>query len=696
MTKNTDTQGSSIKDYDDYLGTCSQELIGDRIVERFTRFRQKLETKGILGQVRRNFAQYHNAKSRAGGSIADFGLDGADDQILNVRVPLTRELITHMLNLTYSKIPAVRAIAKNGDPAATEAAEIQNALLQEDFEAADGSYKAVAEGEAAIVEGTSFPDVEWDIFAGDAYAKSKDGEQITPTGSPKLSMRRIEEVCFDISKTSWDDVHDNIVLIRANKILLAQQYPEHADAIMRMPEVRSSQWVHPMYVDDDTADIIVFRYMHRVFKRGVLGSGRLTMVLEDGTVLRDGDSPYSMIKGGEEFGLFPTTSTQGMRTAYGYPVASDLAPLSDWLNVVATMIATLVAAYGAPNLTGPPRAGVSPEDMVGGGKYFGVPQGGTEIKPLQLLDPELVTSLFELLKVIEMFAEKRSGMNSVMRGDAGAGDSGKKVAIIKSMAVQFMGGFQRAMIEGITRKANYMLALRQKFGVADRTVSTRGDAPRVLTYNAAKLQHVLEVRAEPVDPGTQTPEGREERAFALADRGYFMRSPKQMLTLIKTGRDDALFDPEMTNNKLIRRENEWLREGKEPIVYAGDAHEEHIPQHDAEIADPELRQDTEHVRRITEHVAKHKLFLMGVAPVQGVLPNGMPAPPASVQLQQAEAAQQVQMLQAQAAAQAANGGPQVPQPGPAPGGGSPSPSGAPPPQIPTAEEAAQQAAQGPT
>lgn len=695
MSTNNNMRGESMQDRDDYLGTCKADQLGPRVVERFTRFRSRMETNGLLAQARRNVAQYHNARARQNGGMMDFGLDGVDDQIVNVRIPLTRELITHMVNLTCSKMPAVRAIAKSGKPDATEAAEIQDSLLREDFEDTDGSYKAINEVEAALVVGTCFPDVEWDIFAGDNYVKRKDGEPVA-TGAPSQSVRWIDEVAYDMSKPFWSDVHEHTTLVRANKFLLAEQYREFADEILRMPTVRDSRWVSMPYRDEDTADIVVFRYMHRVFNSRLLPAGRLAMVLEDGTVLRDGDSPYSMIRGGTEFGMFPMTSTQGMRTSYGYPVASDLAPLSDWLNVVATMIATLVAAFGAPNLTGPPRAGVSVEDLVGGGKYFGVPQQGAEIRALQLLDPDNVKALFELMSVIEGLAEKRSGMNSVMRGDAGAGDSGKKVAIIKSMAVQFMGNLQRQMIGGVTRKANYMLALRQRFGIADRDIATRGDNPRVLTYNAAKLQHVLEVRAEAVDPGTQTPEGREERAFALMDRGFFIRSPKQALTLIKTGRDDALFDPEMMHNKLIRRENEWIREGQVPIVYEGDAHEEHIPQHEAEIADPELRKDTEHVMRVTEHVAMHKLFLMGVAPLQGVMEDGTPAPPATVQLQQAKAAMQQQQMMMQAqAAQAANAGTGAPPPGPAPGGGSPSPSGAPVPQIPTALEAAQQAAQGP-
>jgi GGDEF domain-containing protein len=123
------------------------------------------------------------------------------------------------------------------------------------------------------------------------------------------------------------------------------------------------------------------------------------IVLENGKVLRDGSNPYALVDP-EQIGLFPITAGSSLGSVYGYATMNDLAPLSQWLNLMATMCATLIAGYGAPNLTGPVMQSVQVQQMVGGGRYFGVNGSQDEVKPLNLLDESAVNSLLEAMKFV--------------------------------------------------------------------------------------------------------------------------------------------------------------------------------------------------------------------------------------------------------------------------------------------------------
>lgn len=678
-------------DYDSYLGTCSGDVIGDRVVERFKNFRQQLESNGLMRQWRRNFSQAHNGPSEVAksGGWEDFGTAGEDSEIMSVRLPLTRELLTHQHNLAYSQPVGLRAIASNSSPDAIEAAEVQDALLQNDFDDQNGGEMMRSSGFAALITGTNFIDVEWDLFAGANYITDPKGNEMK-TGAPKYSERWVDEVEFDISIPRWVDVYRNTVLCRENRYKLASQFPDHERAILDAPALKDSELASVRYMDDDSDDIVFLRFMHRPFNSRLLPVGRLTLVLEDGTVLRDGDSPYATVNDGK-FTLHPITSTAGMRTVYGYPVATDLAPIQEWLNVCASMMATLVAAFGAPNVVGPPMDMLNVEDLVGGGRYFGVPMNQGKVELLNLL-PDLAP-MINTLQLIESFGEKRSGMNAMIRGDVGDESSGKKVALVKSMAVQFMSGYQQSIVRQHVNVANSSLSLRQAFGTGEQTVEKLGEGKvsQTLHYNREKLRLVKQVRAEAVDPVATTPEGREERAWAFMERGM-VRSPRQFFTLVKTGRDEPMYDAETAINGLILRENERLRNGQPQMVIAEDEHEDHILQHKALISDPEARDNPELMAIVLDHIALHQMFLAGVTPLQGEDENGQPYPPPDVQWKQHQAqmrAEQAAMAQAQSMTGQPQEGEQSSTGAPAQQGGS-----EPPKSVPI-NQAMQQSAQGP-
>lgn len=613
------------------------------------------------------------------GTNDAFSIQGEQGEILGVRVAEARSLITNALNLTYAKPVGLRAVATNRTPEALEAAMIGDMVLQERFKAASGGKIMRNCGEIGLVVTTGFIDCEWDIFAGEAYLPPQD-KAMTYTGQAKMSERWPDEVRFDLTKKRWDDVWGVTVIQRANRFILASQLPDFEAEIMNAKSISDSEFASCRYSDASSDDIFVAKYIHRPVNSRFLPSGRYGLVLEDGTVLRDGDSPYSIVGDGR-LGIFPISAASGMGSVYGYPLMNDLSPLQQWLNLVCTMIATLISGYGAPNLTGPTLQQMDIQQLVGGGRYFGSRNPSGEVKALQLL-PDM-TPLFKLLETVQGFGEKHSGMNTVVRGGAESEMSGKAVALWKSMAVQFMSSFMQSAIEQSEGVGDYTLRLDEAFASGEQIAQRTGDdnVQQTLKYRADEtFRNVALVRAEAVDPVSMTPEGREERAWALYDKGLF-KTPQEILTLIKTGRDEPLYRAPMASLMCIQRENSRLLKGVDCIVLKGDEHEVHISEHEALLAEPEARENPELMQIVTEHIARHELFMLGVAPLVGADEAGVPYPSAIEQLAQAEAQQQM-MAEQQAMMQ------QQPQSGGAP----PSGGGSPVAQPKTAQDAIQQSA----
>lgn len=740
------------RDLNDYLGTTQAADFGDKVVERFRRWRIALERNGLLETWRRNYRQYFNGPVAPGSSDQGWGwtdsfqILGESGEILNIRMAEARNLIKHMANLACAKPSALRSVATSSKPDALEAADIADSVIRQDFDPTAGGQLVRECVELALAVTGAFLDAEWDVFAGEAYIPTDDGSPWY-AGEPKLSVRYPDEVAMDLTKRRFEDVDDAIVMQRANRYMIATQFgfdtnPETGqleqndlhDKIMGVPNLHDSEFKPFRYDDEDSADVIIFRYMHRAGNARFLPQGRLALVLEDGTVLRDGPNPYSLVDP-KRLSLFPIIAGNGLGSIYGYAVMNDLSPLSQWLNLMATMAATLIAGYGAPNLSGPNMMSLQVQHMVGGGRYFGVPANQGEIKPLNLLDEGALGALLKLMEFVIGVGEKHSGINGVVRGETGD-QSGKFVAMVKSLAVQFMNDLQQSIIATEEALGNFLIRLRQKYSTSEQIAelgSASGNAQQVKSYMAADtFALVAKVKAEAVDPLSQTPEGRELRADKMREIGAFNGPTglQDYLLLLKTGRDEPMFKAPMATAFLIQRENQMLMQGKPPTVIAGpgnigDAHDLHIPEHMACLADPESRDPSSPVAQaVFEHVARHLMAKMGVPFQQGVNPQTQqPFPPAIQQFEQALQQQQQQQQQqaiAQAQLEAMAHGQTEPKPTP-PGGpvqgppqqpgqhpahasaakGKPQPpqgaaQGQRPPPFSDALSAAQQAAQGPT
>jgi hypothetical protein len=138
--------------------------------------------------------------------------------------------------------------------------------------------------------------------------------------------------------------------------------------------------------------------------------------------------------------------------------------------------------------------------------------------------------------------------------------------------------------------------------------------------------------------------GRVQMAEQLLQM-KLLTNPQQYFQVINTGRLDSTFEGELDELMNIKSENEALLEGHQVQAVYLDQHSQHIKEHRAVLADPNLRKDPTLVKTALDHIQQHVDLLrttdpgvLGIigeqalppAPPPGApqLPPGGPVPPA--------------------------------------------------------------------
>ena len=615
-----------------YIGTASTTDVGRIIVERFKKEGEILSASGLWNQWVDNWAMYHNG-APGGSSFGDsFQVEGANGEVLSVRFNEMRNLLTHMLNLMYANPPALKAVASNADAESLDAAQLYQSILSEKFKTKRVSRHMKRAGEISMLMAPAWTCVEWNFFAGAPYVPNDAGE-LTYSGDLRVRSKSLLDLRFDQSKEIWDDVEWFITRERINRFVLASQFTDKADQILRMPRFNTFEQGSSMMSDDTTSDDIwILKFTHRTVNSNLLPDGRFILCLEDGEVLgQDEGNPYANTEDGG-INAYPISPNDGLSSVLAYPVASDLAPIQQMLNLVISMYATNVAAFGAGNLVGPASNTVEFTKLAGGMNYYGVPSKDFLPAPLNVM-PESQRQLEAFIGVLRQFGEAHSGINSVIRGAPDSNiKSGRMAMIMQAAALQFMNGFNKSVLDNHEDVGNSMLRIFQKYATTKQITTIVGDnsiaTPR--EWDGDKLRKVARVQIELMNAVTDTLSGRLELADKLIEGGHV--DGQEYITVATTGRLDPMLKAPMAQRSLVRHENQKLMLGQNPMVDESDDHKLHIPEHEADLANPDVRSQSKVFGTYKEHIALHRMFAAGLTPQQG--PN---APSAIEQLAKAKA-----------------------------------------------------------
>jgi len=626
----------------EYIGLLPRDEIGKAIIDKMDKWHDSVVGNGLIDQWRRNYRLYYNSDPymRTKQYWNDFGFTGEHGEYLNVKINHYRNLITHMLNMIFSKMPALKSRAAQNTFEATSSVDLCDSILENTFSTKRLNRKVKKVGEMGLVFGTGFALAEWDVMEGEPYITDDMG-RIVNTGDINVSPLSVLDFYTDTCKQDENDIDWEIVRQFKNKYLLAAQFPDFAQKILDIADDYRNNALS--YFDqNESDDIPIYKYYHKPVP-GLMPNGRYVICLDKDIVIYDGPNPYSRIP------VFMIKPSEGMGTFYGYSPSNDLAPIQMFYNMIMSSIATNAAAHGIPNIAVEKGSEITTAMLEGGMNMVMVDKGYALPQPLNLMatPPEM----YQLTTFLERIMETVSGVNSVARGNPDDQlKSGVALGLIQSMAIQFMSGFQNSVINFMEDLGNHVLSLYKNYANTPRIVSIAGrdKINDIKRWSGNDLSMVHSVYVEPVDPMSQTIAGREARAEKLMNSGQV--SGYEYLTVATTGQLEPIYKRPMAELNYIRYENEKLQSGEWVEVLITDQHQIHIDEHLTMTFDPDFRSkvqvpgntDQNTMQVILEHIQKHKNFLMlDQAPPNGPQMNpgngppqqGPPKPPMPHQMQ---------------------------------------------------------------
>lgn len=595
-----------------------------------------LDSNGYLDKIRTMYAAYHGAyyaDVNDGHSIV-FG--GEQGEIANLAVNHFRNIAQHIMVMITASRPAMEARAINTDYKSLVQTKLANGLLDYYMREKRLEKHLKDAVEYSIVLGAGFIKMEWNQQGGEIYDRldpvvdEQTGEIIEDgypvyEGDVQFTNLSPFDVVFDSTKEGQN--HD-WVLTRSfkNRFDLVAKFPEFEDKILKMPtKDETMRFRFNSLAYDETDDIAVYEFYHN--RTESMPEGRYMMFVDGDAVLMDAPMPYDSLP------VYRIAPADILGTPYGYSPLFDLLPIQDAINSLYSTVLSNQSAFGIQNILMPRGADIAPTNLVGGLNLIEYNAQIGKPEPLNLTHTP--KEIFDFIEMLERKQETLSGINSVTRGNPETNlKSGNALALVQSMALQYMSGLQQSYVLLIEDIGTGLIKMLQRFASVPRIAVITGKSNRTYMqeFTGDDLSTVSRVMVEVGNPLSKSTAGRVEMAEQMLQMGL-LKTPEQYITVLTTGNLDVMTEDTQSELFLIRSENEKLVSGDLVTAVATDQHSLHIKEHKCVLADPVLRHDPALLERTLAHIQEHidllrttdpdLLAMMGEQPLSP--PGGSPA-----------------------------------------------------------------------
>ncbi len=601
---------------DEYFATKEPDKLAGILLNKGRSFFNLLESNAYLEKLNNMWRAYHGDY----GNDLDYGhrinFTGEQGEYVNLIVNHFRNIAEHILVMVTSNRPVMEARAVNTDYKSMSQTYLANGILDYYMREKNLEVALKKACEMAIVLGSGFIKLSWNATAGETYDADPETGEAAIEGELEFTNLSQFDVVVDGTKESWNN---EWIMTRSfeNRFNLMAKYPELADKIKGIPS-KSTSTVYRLGVwsNDDTDDIPTYEFFHK--KTEALPDGRYLLFLSTDVVLLDTKMPYRQLP------VFRISPSDIMGTPYGYTDMFDILPLQEGLNALYSTVMTNQNAFGVQNLWVPPGSNIQVSSLPGAMNVI-----ESEIKPEPLQLTATAPEVFNFIKMLVEASETLSGVNSVARGNPESSlKSGTALALVQSMALQFLSGLQQSYVELIEDVGTAIINILKDFAKTPKIVALVGKNNRTLLkeFTGEDISAINRVVIDVGNPLSRTVAGRVQMAEQLLQMKA-IKDPNQYFQVLNTGRLDALYQGDMAELLLIQSENERLMDGESPLVSPLDSHKSHILEHRAVLADPDLRKDVNLIKNTLDHIEAHLNALTETDPRLLQLVGETPLPP---------------------------------------------------------------------
>jgi hypothetical protein len=598
-----------------YFGAEPASETASILMGKSKSFFNVLESNFYLDKLTRMWRMYHGCFDTSVGGGHQTSFTGEQEELVSLHVNHFRNLAQHMYVMITSNRPVMEARAINSDYKSMAQTYLANSVLEyymREKHLEDALKTAV---EMAIVLGAGFIKMEWNATAGEVYDVDEHGQEIKE-GDLEFTNLSPFDVVFDGSK---ENTKLDWYMIRGfkNRFDLIAKYPELRDQIMGIPS-KSSASIYRMAMlsNDVTDDVPVYEFYHK--RTECMPQGRYMLFVAPDAVLLDTPLPYRVMP------IFRVSAGEILGTPYGYSPMFDVFPLQECIDALYSTIMTNESAFGVQNVFVPRGSDLTINSIHGS---MNIMEGNTPPIPINLT--QTPAEIFKFLDMLIQASELISGVNSVARGQPEASlKSGAALALVQSMALQFISGLQQSYVKLIEDAGTALIQILKDYANTPKVIALVGKNNKMLLkeFTGDDLNSINRVMVDVGNPLSRTIAGRVQMAEQMMQMGL-IKEPTEYFQVLNTGRLDVMFHGDVSQQLLVSKENEWLSEGKNPPVFPLDIHVFHIEEHRSVLDDPDIRTSPEILKIVMDHIQEHVDKLRTTDPAILQLTGQQPLPP---------------------------------------------------------------------
>lgn len=587
-----------------YFAARDSEQAAAAALDKARTYYTAIKSNSYVTKLANMYKFYYGNFNKGTSENHTISFTGEEGELVSIPVNMFRNLARHIINIITANRPVLEAKAINTDYKSLSQTYLANGIL--DYYMREKNLESIIYDavEMATVMGASYIDMEWNATSGESHDFDPETGEHSYEGELEFTLYDPLSVVVDGTKENF--YSQEWVLVRSfqNRYNLAAKYPELREKIMSLP-TKNEIYSYKMqtFSNDETDDIAVFKLYHK--RTEAMPEGRYMLFVSSDIVLLDVPLPYRSIP------LFRLSPANIMGTPYGYSDLFDVYPIQEALNATYSTIMTNNNAFGVQNLFVQRGSDLTHQALPGG---LNIVEGNSKPEALQLTATAPET--YKFAQMLEQMGETQSGINSVTRGNPEASlRSGNSLALVQSMSLQFQNTFQRNYVRFLEDIGSNLIEILKDFANTPKLIAIVGRNKRsfMKQFTGDMISDVKRVIVDVGNPLAKTIAGRVEIANNLANM-KLIKSPEQYFAVMETGRVDTLYEADMQDIFLIKRENENMLEGKDVMADILDRHSLHILEHRSVISDPDLRDNPELTAKVRAHIQEHIDMLRNVNP----------------------------------------------------------------------------------
>lgn len=554
----------------------SKEVV-DAAIGRIKRFRDRLETTGRLGRMRRSLNAYYGYGTQGGKDTSQVRQSGESGELAELSVNEYGALVQQALVLITGSKAVFKAVAVNSDYSSGAQATLADGLLENYdrvLKLADKDYEAA---QAAILLGEGFSFMPWNPSLGKEVGVDPDSDRVQFEGDIESESKTIFDVAYDPDIRNWDQRAWVAVKRQGNKHDLAARYPKVAEELLAVSALGvwqdfntdSNSWEDRP--DSTDPDLIDYWELHHK-PTPACPNGRLVSFVNSNIVMFDTYEEYTSGDGAsmgcidhgypyDEIPLYRICPETKLGAASGHTSFFDLLALQEGIDLVATITMTTVNSSGLQNFWLPPGHNVAVTQIKGGMNLIESP-----VEPKAIVTMKLDPALENWAGYCASAMRRRIGINDVVMGETTKGMPAQLAALLRAQAIEYQSRLQAGYERYLEESRAGLLKNLKRYATGPRIATLAGKSKTwaLKEFSAPDLADVERFALDPLNAMARSYAGRLEMVKDLMEMKAIQR-PDQYINFMTTGRLDPLLEGNNANYMRLAQEKEMLMQGIGPM-----------------------------------------------------------------------------------------------------------------------------------